>query len=42
MKCETCGKAIPETFLEKIKGTFVKDDKGKRHAICFECQKGQK
>jgi len=20
-------------------GTYIKDDKGKRHTVCFECQK---
>ena len=25
--------------VEKILGTTVKDDKGKKHTICFECQK---
>ena len=39
MKCEICGKNIATTFLEKIKGTRVKDSKGKHHAVCFECQK---
>ena len=38
MKCEICKKAIQETFLKKIIGTYVKDTKGKRHAVCFECQ----
>ena len=38
MKCEVCSKAIATTFLEKLKGTFVKDSKGKLHPVCFECQ----
>ncbi|MBI2550495.1 hypothetical protein HYV83_04945 [Candidatus Woesearchaeota archaeon] len=38
MKCEACNKAIATTFLDKLKGTFVKDTKGKTHSICFECQ----
>ena len=38
MKCEICGKNIATTFLEKIKGTRVKDANGKLHAVCFECQ----
>ena len=38
MKCEVCGKSIATTFLEKLKGTFIKDAKGKLHAACFECQ----
>jgi len=39
MKCEICRKKIDETFLKKILGTYVKDEKGKKHAVCFECQK---
>ncbi len=39
MKCEICGKAIRETFLQKMVGTYVKDSKGKKHPVCFECQK---
>ncbi|MDP3765373.1 MAG: hypothetical protein Q8R04_02570 [Nanoarchaeota archaeon] len=39
MKCTICGKSIDTTFLNKIIGTHVKDNKGKLHAICFECQK---
>ena len=38
MKCEICKSKIEELFLEKIKGTYVKCDKGKRHVVCFECQ----
>ena len=25
--------------MEKVLGTYVQDAKGKRHLICFECQK---
>jgi hypothetical protein len=39
MKCEICKKKIGETFLKKILGTILKDSKGKKHTICFECQK---
>lgn len=39
MKCEICKKNIEETFLKKLVGTYVKDAKGKKHAVCFECQK---
>ncbi len=38
MKCELCKKQIAELFLKKIVGTYVKDKKGKKHVICFECQ----
>jgi hypothetical protein len=39
MKCEICKKRVKETFLKKIVGTYVKDEKGKKHLVCFECQK---
>lgn len=39
MKCELCKNGIEQTFLNKILGTIVKDEKGKQHVICFECQK---
>ena len=38
-KCEVCSNKIGETFLNKVLGTYVKDEKGKKHLICFECQK---
>jgi len=39
MNCEICDNKIGTTFLKKIVGTHVKDSKGKKHLICFECQK---
>ncbi len=39
MKCEICGKKVTETFLGKIMGTYIKDNKGKKKTVCFECQK---
>lgn len=39
MKCEICKGKIDETFMKKIVGTVVKDEKGKKHHICHECQK---
>ena len=39
MKCKICGKKIIETFLGKLLGTYIKDKKGKKQVICFECQK---
>ena len=39
MKCEICNNKIETTFLNKILGTYVKDDSGKLIAVCFECQK---
>jgi len=38
MKCTICKKKIDETFLKKIKGTYVKKQ-GKRHVVCNDCQK---
>jgi hypothetical protein len=38
MKCKICGKRIEETFLKKIVGTYVKNEKGKRFPVCQECQ----
>jgi len=39
MKCEICKTKIEETFLRKLKGTVVKDEKGKIHHICPGCQR---
>ena len=38
MKCEICSKKLEEIFMKKILGTVVKDEKGKKHNICSECQ----
>ena len=42
MKCKICSKNIETTFMGKILGTYIKDDKGKKHSVCFECQKNLK
>lgn len=39
MKCEICGKRIKVGLLGKIKGTYIKDENGKLHIICDECQR---
>jgi len=39
MKCEICKATIPELFLQKVVGTYVKDAKGKKHIICSNCQR---
>ena len=39
MKCDICGKKVEEMFLGKVLGTYIKDEKGKKHIVCFECQK---
>lgn len=36
-KCTLCGKKVEKTFLDKIKGTYIK---GK--IVCNECQKKYK
>ena len=38
-KCEICKNKIGETFLKKVLGTHVKDEKGKKHLVCSECQR---
>lgn len=38
MKCEICKSKVQQTFLEKPIGTYVKDEKGKKHLVCGECQ----
>ena len=39
MKCSICGKSVETTFLNKILGTYIKDSRGKMHAVCLECQR---
>jgi len=39
MKCNICGKKVETTFLNKLIGTTMKDKKGKKKAVCSECQK---
>ena len=39
MKCENCKEKIEEIFLNKIVGTVIKDEKGKKHYFCSNCQK---
>jgi len=39
MKCAVCGNKVEETFLNKVLGTYIKDEKGKRHLVCKVCQK---
>lgn len=38
MKCAVSGKQIQETYLKKILGTYVKDEKGKKFAVSHEVQ----
>jgi hypothetical protein len=39
MKCKICKQKIEQTFLNKIRGTYIKDEKGKKHAVCENCQR---
>jgi formylmethanofuran dehydrogenase subunit E len=38
MKCELCNSQIEELYLKKIRGTYIKDAKGKKHIVCSACQ----
>ncbi len=38
MKCDLCKKTVEQTFLSKIKGTYVKVD-GKKKVVCSDCQR---
>ncbi len=38
MKCDLCSSKIEETFLEKIKGTYIGRYK-KKKVVCPSCQK---
>tara|TARA_Y100000034_G_C6720765_1_gene318882 strand:+ start:432 stop:578 length:147 start_codon:yes stop_codon:yes gene_type:complete len=41
MKCDICKEEVEETFLHKIKGSYVKVD-GKQKVVCSNCQKKHK
>ncbi|MFC1647922.1 hypothetical protein ACFL1B_00530 [Nanoarchaeota archaeon] len=41
MKCVVCSKQVETTFLGKPIGTYVKDSKHKKKAVCQECQKAK-
>jgi len=38
MNCTICKNKIQETFLRKIIGTYVKDEKRKKKVVCKDCQ----
>jgi len=39
MKCALCGEKIEETFLGKLKGTYMKiKGKGEIVSVCAKCQ----
>lgn len=39
VKCAICGEKVQTTFLNKLVGTYLRNSKGKREAICQNCQK---
>jgi len=39
MKCAICNKKIQTTFLNKMTGTWLKNNKGKKKPVCSQCQK---
>jgi len=39
MKCEVCKNNVQTTFLAKLVGSYIKDEKGKKRAVCNACQK---
>lgn len=38
MKCDITKKEIQKNFLDKLIGTVIKDEKGKKHFISAEAQ----
>jgi DNA-directed RNA polymerase subunit RPC12/RpoP len=38
MKCIVCKNKIDTTFLGKLVGAYIKDEKGKKHTVCNACQ----
>jgi len=39
MKCDICNGKIETTFLNKIVGTHMRNEKGKKKLVCHNCQK---
>jgi hypothetical protein len=39
MKCDICSKKVEETFLKKIVGTYMRNEKRKKKIVCNACQK---
>lgn len=37
-KCEICKNKVGENFLNKVLGTYIKDEKGKKYLVCSVCQ----
>ena len=38
-KCGICKEKVENTFLQKPLGTWMRDEKGKKHLVCQECQR---
>lgn len=38
MKCSICKKEVEILYLEKVAGTYIKNEKGKRLLVCHVCQ----
>lgn len=38
VKCAICNEKVQTTFLNKLVGTYQRNSKGKREAICKSCQ----
>ncbi len=38
-KCDICGKKIEMTFLNKLVGTVMRNENGKKKNVCSQCQK---
>ncbi len=41
MKCDICKEDVEETFLHKLKGSYIKVDK-KQKVVCSSCQSKHK
>lgn len=38
-KCSICNEKVEHTFLQKPKGTWIRDTDGKRRLVCSACQR---
>ncbi|MFP4524061.1 MAG: hypothetical protein ACLFO2_01945 [Candidatus Woesearchaeota archaeon] len=38
-KCSICNEKVDQTFLQKPKGTWIRDEHGKRRLVCSACQR---
>lgn len=42
VKCDICGEKLALTFLNKVRGTIIKDSNHKKRYICSNCQSANK